>query len=777
MTASGIHHTSAEHYRALSRTGIDYGPAFQLVAESWTKEKQNLVRIDTRQVEKWDRRYICYPPVLDACLQSISNIGREDFRATYLPVGVKGLVLHGAFTGKDDIYCLAREVRSDAQSGTADISLKVCDSKGSLLAEIEELRVQRTRSGNTNTTADLLYGYEWFKSPLPIPAPPLLIDQHVLIFADRSGVADYLRDLIRRNGGRASLVYPAPEYSQKAKTFFIDPRERNDIERVLAANQADPFDSIVHLWSVDRSSEHEFDGEDFLAAQDCRAFHLPLVVQVLTRANLPKAPRLWTVTKGVVSVENDSATPDIFAAPLWGAGAAIAQEHPELSPCIVDLPSDASSADFVDLAGIILAGTKVETSTALRHHAIYVPRLSRFQSASTTSKPRVLGDDEEYQVETSDPGILDHIELRPVHRRQPGPGEVGIEISAAGMNFIDVAKAMGIYPGLDPNAQIALGGECCGRVVAVGRGVSSFAIGAEVVALTPDTTTCGLLASYQVVPQELVAAKPRHLSHEQAAGFAIAYITAYHSLVRLARAKAGEWILIPSAAGGVGLASIEIAHKIGARVIATASSPEKQAFLRSIGVEHILQSRTTDFADQAMAITGGRGVDIVLNSLSGDYLTRSMEILAPFGRFIELGKRDIYQDRHVGLKTFRNNISYHVVDIAAMMVDRRSEVATLFQEVVSRLASGDWKPLPVKTFSVRAIRGCVPLHGAVPPHRQSCSRDGEECQRYQSRRSRNIAAPRYLSDYRRPRRCRIRSCEMDGIEWCSPLSARVAPGE
>ena len=205
--------------------------------------------------------------------------------------------------------------------------------------------------------------------------------------------------------------------------------------------------------------------------------------------------------------------------------------------------------------------------------------------------------------------------------------------------------------------------------------------------MTPDTTTCGLLASYQVVPQELVAAKPRHLSHEQAAGFAIAYITAYHSLVRLARAKAGEWILIPSAAGGVGLASIEIAHKIGARVIATASSPEKQAFLRSIGVEHILQSRTADFADQAMVITGGRGVDIVLNSLSGDYLTRSMEILAPFGRFIELGKRDIYQDRHVGLKVFRNNISYYVVDIAAMMVDRRSEVARLFQERGSRLAS------------------------------------------------------------------------------------------
>ncbi len=341
----------------------------------------------------------------------------------------------------------------------------------------------------------------------------------------------------------------------------------------------------------------------------------------------------------------------------------------------------------------------MERSIALRHRAIYIPRLSRFQPTDSAPQGTALAEDEEYQVEISDPGILDNIKLCVAQRRAPGPGEIAIEIVAAGMNFIDVAKAMGIYPGLDPNTRIALGGECCGRVVAFGSGVSGFELGSEVVAVTPNATTCGLLASHQVLPQELVALKPKQLNREQAAAFPIAYLTAYHSLVRLARVTRGEWVLIHSAAGGVGLAAIEIAQKIGARVIATASSPEKHAFLKSIGVDHVLQSRTLDFADEAMTITGGRGVDVVLNSLSGDYITKSMEILAPFGRFVELGKRDIYQDRRVGLKAFRNNISYHVVDIAATMVDRRSEFADLFRTVVTKLGTGEWKPLPVKTFS------------------------------------------------------------------------------
>ncbi len=296
---SGTHRTSGEHYKALSRKGLEYGSTFRLVAECWTNDKENLVRIDTRQTQRQDRRYVVYPPVLDACLQSISQVGMKSSTATCLPVGVKRLRLHESLVGKDEIYCLAKELRSEEKSGIVDVSLSIYDGHGLLLAEFDELRVQKTGQESAENIADLLFSYDWRKSPLSIPDPPLLVDQHVLIFADRHGVADALRDVILRNGGRASLVYPSSEYFQKGKTFHINPLDRQDIERVFAATHSDPARSIVHLWSIDRTTRAELDGNAFLSSQDCMAFHLPLLVQAVTGANFANAPRLWAVTKGV----------------------------------------------------------------------------------------------------------------------------------------------------------------------------------------------------------------------------------------------------------------------------------------------------------------------------------------------------------------------------------------------------------------------------------------------------------------------------------------------
>jgi NADPH:quinone reductase-like Zn-dependent oxidoreductase/acyl carrier protein len=280
------------------------------------------------------------------------------------------------------------------------------------------------------------------------------------------------------------------------------------------------------------------------------------------------------------------------------------------------------------------------------------------------------------------------------------PGEVAIEVFAVGLNFIDVTKAMGIYPGLDPALSFHFGVECAGRVASIGPDVTAFDIDDEVVAITSDLHANGVFASYVILPISLVARKPRHLSMEEAAAAPIAYLTAYHSLVKLANMQAGEWVLIPSAAGGVGLAAIEIAQQLGAHVIATAGTSEKQEYLKARGVVHVLPSRSLDFAEQALAITGGRGVDIVLNSLTGEFITKSLEILAPYGRFIELGKRDIYDDRRIGLKLFRNNLSYHVVDIGAFLRDRQWALSLLFQHSIRQIDEGTWRALPVQAFPV-----------------------------------------------------------------------------
>ena len=162
--------------------------------------------------------------------------------------------------------------------------------------------------------------------------------------------------------------------------------------------------------------------------------------------------------------------------------------------------------------------------------------------------------------------------------------------------------------------------------------------------------------------------------------------------------KEGDWVLIHAAAGGVGLAAIEIATSIRAKIIATVGSKEKEEYVRSLGVSHIFGSRSLDFSVGVMEVTQQRGVDIVLNSLSGEFIARGLDVLAPYGRFLELGKRDIYSDRQVGLRVFRRNLSFHVVDLAAALEDRRSYVAGLLQLVMSCIEKRQWRPTPVTAF-------------------------------------------------------------------------------
>src|SRR5262249_36844046 len=149
----------------------------------------------------------------------------------------------------------------------------------------------------------------------------------------------------------------------------------------------------------------------------------------------------------------------------------------------------------------------------------------------------------------------------------------------------------------------------------------------------------GALASRVVVPDAAVARLPKHLSFEEGATIPVAFLTGYYALHRLARLRRGESLLVHGGAGGVGLAALQIARWLGAGTVATAGSEEKRDFLRMMGADHVLSSRNLDFVDEVRSLTGGRGVDVVLNSLAGDAMERSLGTLAPFGRFLELGKR------------------------------------------------------------------------------------------------------------------------------------------
>ena len=252
---------------------------------------------------------------------------------------------------------------------------------------------------------------------------------------------------------------------------------------------------------------------------------------------------------------------------------------------------------------------------------------------------------------------IDALALEQFTPPQPGPLDVLIEVSVAGLNFMNVMSVLGVYPGYQ-NGRGPLGIECAGRVARVGPAVSRFKVGDAVMAFAHDS-----MATHAIANERLVAPIPSGLTDDEAATLPIAYLTAHYALVHLARVRRGERVLVHSAAGGVGLAAIAVARRLGAEIIATAGSDAKRARLRAMGIACVGDSRSLDFVGTVEQATGGEGVDVVLNSLAGAAASAGLSLLRSGGRFVELGKRDIYDNRSLGLLPFQRNLSFAAVDL------------------------------------------------------------------------------------------------------------------
>ena len=365
----------------------------------------------------------------------------------------------------------------------------------------------------------------------------------------------------------------------------------------------------------------------------------------------------------------------------------ILNEYPNFSGRGIDLPPEASASDQSLLWSELLR-EDAEREIAFRGEARYVQRLAR-------GRPR----HEEWldpaiplRLESRERGHLDTLRFMPFALPACGAGEVLIEVKAAGMNFRDVLKALALYPGEAPDARI-FGDEVAGVVKAVGAGVDHVAPGDRVFGLA----VFGL-ASYTLARGGDVRRIPAGLSFEQAATLPVVFMTAWHALQNVARMRKGERILVHAGAGGVGMAAIQIAHQLGAEVIATAGSPAKRALLETLGVKHVIDSRRADFADAVMELTGRRGVDVVLNALAAEAIPMGLSCLAEFGRFIEIGKRDIYQNARIPLWPLRRNASFHVVAMDAVFAGDEALTRQMLEEISGLVEKGALCPLPFRSF-------------------------------------------------------------------------------
>ncbi len=496
-----------------------------------------------------------------------------------------------------------------------------------------------------------------------------------LLFSESNDLSGQLAEKLQRQGQSTCFVKAGKTFTQHENVYQVDAACADDFHQLIQANHQ--LNGIVYLWALDHAS-------DVVGGQSVLCGGLLYLVQALIAREIT-CP-IWVVTRGAQSAMGRASFPQ--PATLWGLCKVINQEHPEISCHSIDLDAGwlASDKENLDNLWQEISAADSEDQVAYRDNERLVPRLIHARG----------GDDEPVSKEpvrlaVSDRGVLDHLAYQKLSRKSPGPGEVEIQVIATGIGFRDVLNTLGMYPGGGE-----LGSECAGIVTAVGPGVENVQPGDSVIAFA-----LGSFGSYVVTPARHLVPKPVQLTFAQAATIPSAFLTSQYALHHLAKIKVGDRILIHAAAGGVGLAAIQLAQRSEAEIFATAGSPAKRKLLTSLGVQYVMDSRSFDFADEIMKLTDGQGVDIVLNSLADEFIPRSVSVLAEDGRFIEIGKRGIWS--HAQFTQLRPGAEYKTVDLLTESKQDEKLIPSLFQEIMPLFKDGTLEPLPLQVYPASEV--------------------------------------------------------------------------
>jgi acyl transferase domain-containing protein/NADPH:quinone reductase-like Zn-dependent oxidoreductase/acyl carrier protein len=674
--------SASAFYRMFEESNVEFGPAFRSIARICRGDTEVLAEFAI-PAEARDKSapYRVHPVALDACFQAVVALlvsPSTENRTIYLPAALESLRIVG---DPRELACAHAKIRHAGSSSSQLVAdVRGMDSSGRVLVEANGLVLRPTRQELRDAGAGRLIDQSFLEIDWVPVENGSQRESNVganCVIAGDEAMTNELFSALAKRGACSAILSAKPDAANTESGF-------DGQIQSIAAKSSGPLSDCFYFAPRQADDYKLLTPEQLMKLEQMVLGDCVRLAQALLRLDQKQPPKLWIVTTGA----QGTSAANVSQSTLWGFGRALAAEHPEMSVARVDFDSS-SLANAEKLLQCILANP-LEDELAMRGNDAYAPRLRRatlktagpsLPNIDTPSNPR---------LELVRPGTLEGLEIVESRRRDPAPDEVEIRIEAAGLNFRDVLNVLGMYRG---NAG-PLGGECAGTVVRVGAAVTSLRPGDEVVALGQ-----GCFADYVTTRANMVWRKPPTLSFEAAVTIPVAFLTAWHALHSLASIQRGESVLIHAGAGGVGLAAIQIAQKAGAVVYATAGSPEKRAYLQSIGVRHVMDSRSLDFLAEVKQSTNGHGVDIVLNSLAGKFVDAGIAALAPGGRFLEMGVADIRAAESV--TKLRPDISYLPFNLAPALEAGDSSVCRTLTTLFESFQNGELQPLPRKVFTLK----------------------------------------------------------------------------
>ncbi|MGY0065422.1 type I polyketide synthase [Streptomyces sp. QTS137] len=611
----------------------EYGPVFQGLRAVWRRGDEAFVEVALPSQVDDAEYYGMHPALLDAAVQSVGFVGLGDGKKL-LPFSWSGVSLHAG--GASVVRVRVARVGEDS------VSIAAVDVEGApvLSAESLILRVPSAIQAPAlrSSEQDGLLRLQW----TPATDAGTDTDVHCAVLGTGTGLPG------------------------TAVTTLAD---------CLAAS---PLPELV-LAPLDGGS-----GELPAAAHTLTARALDLVRQWL-ELNPSGPSRLVFVTRGAVAADTGERVRDLAAAAARGLVRSAEAENPGRF-ALLDLDTDATDSGVGPVVGrlpALLAGG--DTQFVVRDNTVRVARLARLTSGESLLPVAGLP----WRLDSDDRGTLDGLTLAPCPEvlQAPEGRRVRLEVRAAGLNFRDVMNALGMYPG---EAGL-LGAEAVGVVTETGPEVTGLRTGDRVMGMVP-----GGLGTDVLIDERFLVQVPDGWTDEQAASMPLVFLTALYAFRDLAGLRAGESVLVHAGAGGVGMAAVQLARHVGAEVFATASEGKWET-LRGLGLDedHIASSRDLGFEEKFRAVTGGRGVDVVLNALAGEFVDASLRLTAEGGRFLEMGKTDVRDPRSV------ERVTYRAFDLGEAGPERTQE---MLRELVELFAGGALRPLPVRVWDVRRAR-------------------------------------------------------------------------
>ncbi|MFJ1461704.1 type I polyketide synthase [Nocardia sp. N2S4-5] len=722
-----------ELYQRLADAGLHYGPLFQGMREVWREGPDLLARVSlSSDVDAGG--YGLHPALLDAALHPL--VALADDNGTRLPFAWRGVDL--AAQG-------ATELRVRLSSPAPDqLALSATDPTGATVITVGSLELRAAPIVSDAPTGDPLYAVHWVPAPEPGGAPlpldvrfaePGLTPTASARPKDSGATAEHPvlahpggSETTPDHGGPAHISAPEttaqqaePPYAngvapQRIGNGKVLPHpngadttpdggiDRTEIahatavrgpEDAAAVDAAGSTSAVLATGPASTSADHALPGVIVLRADAQSAEPIPATVRNHVARTLERMQRLLAdepdtslvvLTHGAVATDPARERADLAGAAVWGLIRSAQAEYPDRI-VLLDLdgtaPTDLDTAQVGPLVSRALATG--EPQLALRDGELLVPRLSRL--AAPTGPDLLRGDP--WRLVITEPGTLDTVSLLPAEDapKPLQPHQVRIAMRAAGVNFRDILIGLGMYP--DPNA--VLGGEGSGVVLEVGSQVTVFAPGDRVMGLFDG------IGSTVTTDHRLVARVPDDWTFAQAAAVPVVFLTAYYALADLAGLRAGESVLVHAAAGGVGTAATQLAKHWGAEVFATASPGKWQALRdRGLDEDHLANSRTLDFEEHFHTVTGGRGMDVVLDSLAGDFVDASLRLLPRGGRFVEMGVTDIRDPDAVG--EHFPGVAYYSFLISEVDPDR---IRSMLTELVTLFETRVLTPPPITGWDVR----------------------------------------------------------------------------